>query len=137
MKRKPRLTFLNQVSKSSPASSVLLLCRLASRQGSWLSARTTVCLACSTLIHLRAFTASRSPTARSTPSVLTQLENGSLSQASNRDSCLFGSGNHTTSTGVNITSDYLDAFPATLILIAYAAVFSFSAIATTLRKDID
>jgi ABC-type transport system involved in multi-copper enzyme maturation permease subunit len=43
----------------------------------------------------------------------------------------------TTSTGVNISSDYLDAFPATLILIAYAAVFSLAAIATTLRKDID
>ena len=43
----------------------------------------------------------------------------------------------TTSTGVNIHSDYLDALPATLILMAYATVFSLAAIATTLRKDID
>ena len=43
----------------------------------------------------------------------------------------------TTSDGVNISTDYLDAIPSTLLLIAYAAVFSGVAIVTTLRKDID
>lgn len=43
----------------------------------------------------------------------------------------------TTSDGVNISTDYLDAVPSTMLLIAYAAVFSGVAILTTLRKDID
>ena len=43
----------------------------------------------------------------------------------------------TTSTGVNISTDYLDALPATFILIAYAAAFSALAISTSLRRDID
>jgi hypothetical protein len=43
----------------------------------------------------------------------------------------------TTSDGVNISTDYLDAIPSTLLLITYAAVFSLVAMFTTLRKDID
>jgi ABC-type transport system involved in multi-copper enzyme maturation permease subunit len=43
----------------------------------------------------------------------------------------------TTSEGVNISTNYLDAVPATMLLIAYAAVFSAVAMFTSLRKDID
>jgi ABC-2 type transport system permease protein len=43
----------------------------------------------------------------------------------------------TTSEGVNISTNYLDPVPSTLLLIAYAAVFSVVAMVTTLRKDID
>jgi ABC-type transport system involved in multi-copper enzyme maturation permease subunit len=43
----------------------------------------------------------------------------------------------TTSEGVNISSNYLDAVPATFLLIAYAAVFSIVAMFTSLRRDID